>query len=194
MKFSIIDLLNKHGYQTEHLINNPLVNEIDELFVKNNCLRVTFVDKGKVILKKKMKFKYNISIQIINEPLFYSDEIIGYMATPINLSFIHEGIIKLLNRNEGKSNISEEKLKLMREERELQTKLDNESLRELVIREIEMMKNNKPQNNTHNSNNNISNNYISHINDFEESTDDDPFSERSIMRDLENGEGEKHGY
>ena len=196
MNLSILDLLKTHKYETSHLINDPLVLKIDKLLKKNNCLKVTFTDEGSVLIRKKMSYKYNISIEIINEPdgwITY-DEILGKMGVPINLSYIYEGVKKILNRNENRSNISDEKLQMKREEKELEKKRRFESLKDHLLNQIK----NKGTNKMNDTNNRYdSQNIIQSTNgniDFDDSINEDPFSERSIMRDLENGEGEKHGF
>ena len=196
MNPSILDLLKTHKYETSHLINDPLVLKINKLLEKNNCLKVTFTDKGTVLLRKKMNYKYNISIEIINEPggwITY-DEILGKMGVPINLTYIFEGIKKILNRNENRSNISEQILLKMREEKKLEEQQRLESLKEKIIKEIKHL--NKSSVNEMDSENDDENlkQSINVNTDFDESINEDPFSERSIMRDLENGEGEKHGF
>jgi len=196
MNPSILDLLKTHRYETSHIMNDPLVLKINKLLEKNNCLKVTFTDEGTVLLRKKMNYKYNISIKIINEPggwITY-DEILGKMGVPINLKYIFEGIKKILDRNENRSNISEQILLKMREEKKLEEQNRIESLKKQILNEIK--NNNKSSVNEMDSQND-GKNLIQSINvnmNFDESINEDPFSERSIMRDLENGEGEKHGF
>ncbi|HMX00903.1 MAG TPA: hypothetical protein PKL56_16155 [Cyclobacteriaceae bacterium] len=192
MKLSIIDILKAHKYDTTHLIDDPLVIKIDKLFADNNCLNVTFTDEGMVNFRKKLNYSYNIKIQIIDRPngwIIY-DQIIGKMGIPIKLSYIYEGLLKILKRNEGRSNISGEELKLTKEKEDLEEQKLKESVRKKILNEIKSKRiNSKP------TLNKPINDQLSDSNlDLGELTEEDPFSERNIMKDLENGEGEKHGF
>lgn len=192
MKHSILDTLSKHGYETQHLIDDPLIIKIDELIKNNNCLSVTFTDDGIVLLKKKLKYKYNIKFQILNKPngWIIRDELLGKMGIPINSSYIYEGIVKILNRNENNTNLSDEELRIMKEKKELEDERHTKALKEHLLNQINKNKNNLPPK----PDKEIYKDYINPSDNFENPIDDDPFSERSIMRDLENGEGEKHGF
>jgi hypothetical protein len=201
MQYSIIESLNEKGYKTEHLNNDTLIFKINELMTNNNCLKLNFTNEGTVNIRKKLKnkngykynYSYNIKIQITSGPYSsgYYEELLGKMGVPINLSYIYEGITSILKDKKHRSNISEEELKLIKDRKDKDEEEELEAFTEYLLNKINN-DNSESNNNTYSNQNTLIDN-IENIND-EEMFDEDPYSEKSIMRDLENGEGEKHGF
>jgi hypothetical protein len=139
MKVSIIELLNKNNFNTNHFNDETLVKKID-LMLENQSLKVELCDSKFVWKRKKNNFKYNMRLTLFTKPNGYviDEERFVYLSPDSSeLSFIHDMINDFINR-----------------------------------KNLKYLKNRKPDLDTH---------------------EDDPFSEKNIMKDLSKGEGYNHG-